>query len=60
MIENTAFWGECRRSPIDIFSFHDLVYPAATPVDVMIILRISEKNNNAQIDDRISYERSDW
>jgi len=26
--------------------------------DVMVILKTYEKNNNAQIDDRISYERS--
>jgi hypothetical protein len=31
-----------------------LVYPPATPVDVMVIPRTSEKNNNAQINDRVS------
>ena len=39
---------------IDIFSFHDLVYPPAAPVDVLVILKTSEKNNNDQIDDRVS------
>jgi len=31
-----------------------LFYPPATPVDVMVIPRTSDKNNNAQINDRVS------
>jgi hypothetical protein len=31
-----------------------IVYPPATPVDVMVIPRTFEKNNDAQINDRVS------